>query len=63
MLMNVCPLVLHVMTQSDYAMQPVPGCGMLHNPVQAVATQQLQQIPKQVAQYVASMLLDINVPG
>jgi hypothetical protein len=37
MLMNVCLLCSHVLTQSDVT-QPVPGCvGMLHNPVQAVA--------------------------
>jgi hypothetical protein len=49
-----------------HALQPVPGCvGMLHKPVQAVATQQPADSscniwPKQVAQYVTSMLSDIN---
>jgi hypothetical protein len=63
------PACSRVLTHQTCRLQPVPGCvGMLHKPVQGCNT--ASQIaansciwPKQVAQYVTSMLSDINVPG
>jgi hypothetical protein len=52
-----------------HALQPVLAVGMLHKPCAGSCnnSQQIAAIaciwPKQVAQYVTSMLSDINVPG
>jgi hypothetical protein len=51
-----------------HALQPVPGCvGMLHKPCAGSCNHKADSsnivYGQQVAQYVTSMLSDINVPG